>query len=135
MRLERAKVPGMVGEDGEEVRHRRERLGLTQAELGREAGGEDTPIHRNTISAIEEGRSGNRMKMALVVRALDRLEEEAGITAPPPVAAPPTQGEPRPIIVRGRTAAGVEYAVEGPVEDLPELEASLQRLLGGSSGT
>lgn len=122
MRLERAELPDM-GDEGQKVRQRRERLGLTQAQLGEEAGGEGTPIHRNTIRAIEDGLSGNRAKLAAVLRALDDLEREAGIDA----SAGDEPDRPRNVVITLGEGRG-RVVVEGAIEDLVELEAAAERL-------
>lgn len=67
-----------MGEDAERLRARRERLGMSQAELAREAG-----INRDTVAAIERGQGFRRSSLTKLEKALDAVEEEVGIDVPP----------------------------------------------------
>lgn len=64
--------------DAARITARRERLGMKKAELAREA-----KISRTTLGALEGGEGFQRSTLAKVERVLQRLEEEAGIDAPP----------------------------------------------------
>lgn len=120
-RLHTEQLPDM-GDDAVQVRARRERLGVDAKELAESAG-----IHRNTLAAIEKGQSGHRLTLVKVLNALAELEKAAGIGAPPPER---TSTEPHIVVVRLRNDEG-EVVLEGPVGDLPALEASAARLLAG----
>lgn len=61
-------------EVGQRVRERRTRLAITRKAFAVEAG-----IVRDTLSAVEEGRGYNATTLAKINKALDRLEEEAGL--------------------------------------------------------
>lgn len=54
---------------------------MTKVELAREA-----KVARTTLNALERGEGVQRSTLTKIERALDRLEEEAGIGAPPPTA-------------------------------------------------
>lgn len=131
MRLGRAQLPDM-SDEGERVRQRRERLGLTQAQLGELAGGAGAPIHRNTIRAIEDGLSGNRAKLAAVLRALDAEEQEAGIDAPPLPESAGVSAERRPVVIRMGNDAVV---VEGFAEDMAALVEAARQLWAIEQGS
>lgn len=110
-----------MSHEGDSVRGRRERLGLDKRALADAAG-----VHRNTLSAIENGDSFNRSTLTKVERALESFEEEAGIGAPPlPAVETPQQHH---VIVRVKNDLG-EVVVEGPVEDLEALQLNAVRAL------
>ena len=75
---------GPVSDEGKEVTRRRERLGLDIYELADEAG-----VNRETVSAIEKGKGFRRASLTKIENALDRLETEAGLNAPPRESEPP----------------------------------------------
>ena len=54
-----------VSEEGDRVRARRERLGMSKSDLAAEA-----KVNRNTLAAIEAGESFNRTTLAKIERAL-----------------------------------------------------------------
>lgn len=112
-----------MSEEGIRVRARRERLGMDKKALATEA-----QVNRNTLTAIEAGESFNRTTLAKIERALNRLEEEAGIDAPPPVWAAP---DPEKVVeFRVEGVMGVQsIVVKGPVSDIKELEGSIARIL------
>ena len=123
-REDRAQL-GPVSDEGVEVTHRRERLGLDIYELAAEAG-----VNRDTVAAIEKGKGFRRASLAAIESALDRLETEVGLNAPP---REPDQPDRRRrssdvVIVRLKNDAG-EVAVEGPVEDLAALQAAATAML------
>ena len=121
-RLPREELPDM-GDEGVQVTRRRERLQMDGISLAAEAG-----IHRNTLSAIENGKSGQRAKLVKVLQALDRLEAEAGLPPIEEEAQPRAAGEPKYTMVHLKNEFG-EVFVEGPVENLEALGAEAQRLL------
>jgi len=108
--------------DGDQVRARRKRMGLRQSELAAQA-----EITRDTLSDWENGkRNPHPETVEKVLSALDRLEEEMGFHAPP--------AEERPGLVRYvvKGVYGAEsLVVEGPVENITELEASVDRIMRG----
>lgn len=61
--------------NGEQLRERREGLGMTQAELARKLG-----MYQTTISQWEQGRKGIRhpRMLDLALRALERERDERG---------------------------------------------------------
>jgi transcriptional regulator with XRE-family HTH domain len=63
---------------GEEIRRRRDAIGLTQTELALEAG-----IGRTTLHNIETGVSRNPRKLGKVLRALEAAEAESGVHVVP----------------------------------------------------
>jgi transcriptional regulator with XRE-family HTH domain len=120
---------------GSEFRERRVRLNMSQDELAADAG-----MHRDTVSAIEAGQ-GSPKKRRQLDETLARLEQEGHL---PPLSitegeqAPPTPAQSeRPHVVRFEVQ-GVYGAkaliVEGPVEDLPALEAAVDRIMRRLAG-
>ncbi len=110
---------------GREVAARRDRIGMTIKELA-----EAARVSRDTLSDWERGKRNPQSETVdAVLATLDRLEEEMGITAPPPT------HETKPGMVRFEVT-GVYGAdalvVEGPVESIAELEAAIDRIMRGS---
>lgn len=104
---------------GDDIRQRRIRAGFSVKALAERAG-----VDRGTLAAIEEGVSSARpTSIAAVLAALDAFEEETG--GPYDEAVP----ESRHVTFRLSGNFGIEVTVEGPVESLPELEASVERLI------
>jgi transcriptional regulator with XRE-family HTH domain len=97
-----------MSNEGTRVRERRERLGVDKKELATAAG-----VNRNTLAAIEAGESFNRTSLAKIERALDSLELEAGVNAPPPDASSGTRLATFDVSGEG----GFHIIVSGPVED------------------
>lgn len=106
---------GDMSDEGTRVRQRRERLGMDKQDLANEAG-----VNRNTLAAIERGDSFNRTTLAKIERALDRLEEEAGINAPAPAAESNPMGDLIEFDISGDF--GVHVIVKGPVHDAELLQ-------------
>lgn len=120
-RKDRADLPAMSNE-GSQIRARRERLGMGIKDLAAEA-----DVSRDTLSDLESGTKDFRQAtLGKVQRALDRLEVEAGLDAPPASESTPA-GLVR-FTVKG--VYGVEaLVVEGPVGDIAELEAAVDRIM------
>lgn len=70
---------GDMEDDAAQIQVRRENLGVTKAELAREAG-----VSRTTLTDIEAGKGFQRSTFVRIDRALRKLEEEYGHNAPPP---------------------------------------------------
>lgn len=105
-----AEKSGGMSEDAEQVRARRERLGMSQRDLAIEAN-----VNRDTVAAIERGQGYRGSSLAKLKAALDRLEEEAGINAPPPTAEQEAvefeihiEGEPSVTVIARGPGAGQE---------------------------
>lgn len=120
---------GPVSREGDEVRARRERAGLHKNELADLAG-----VSRETVAAIEAGEGFRRSSLAKIENALTAFEELHGITAPPRPT-DPAPAAPR-VVTFHLTGSGIDVALTGPVEDLAELQATVQELLRtmGDSG-
>ena len=122
-RKDRADLPDMNTE-GSQVRARRERLGMGIKDLATEAG-----VSRDTLSDLESGTKDFRQAtLYKVQRALDRIESESGIDAPPPGEG----GEARPGLVRFevRGVYGADaLVVEGPIDNIAELEEAVDRIM------
>ena len=112
-RLGREHLGGM-SDEGTRVRQRRERLGMDKQDLANEAG-----VNRNTLAAIERGDSFNRTTLAKIERALDQLEQEAGINAPPP-----PESSPGSDLIEFDISGdfGVHVVVKGPIHDAELLQ-------------
>lgn len=78
----KAEQSGDMEGDAERIRARRERLGISKAELAREA-----KVSRTTMNAMEAGEGFQRSTLTKVERALARFEREAGFEPPPQPAA------------------------------------------------
>lgn len=120
-RKEQADLPA-VSDEGSQVQARRERLGMGIKELAAEAG-----VSRDTLSDLESGTKDYRQTtLGKVLRALARIEQEAGLDTP----LPPPSGEPHLVRFEVKGVYGAEaLVVEGPVEDIAELEAAVDRIM------
>lgn len=113
---------GHMSDEGQRIRERRERLGLDKKGLAEQAG-----VNRNTLAAIEGGESFNRTSLAKIERALEELEQEAGINAPPATA---SSGDQDLVEFRVEGVLGVQaVVVRGPVKDVRAFEGSIARIL------
>lgn len=120
-RLGKEHLADVADDDAKHIRVRRERLGLDKKGLAELAG-----LNRNTLAAIENGESYNRTSLAKIERVLSQLEEEAGITAPPPAEA----AGPELMEIRAEGVFGIaSIVVSGPVRDAEALERSVARLI------
>lgn len=112
----------VVTDEGAQVRARRERLGMAIRDLATEA-----EVSRDTLSDMESGAKDFRQAtLGKVLRALDRLEAEMGIGAPLPEQIAP--GGVVRYVVQGVYGAEA-LVVEGPVANIAELEASVNRIM------
>jgi transcriptional regulator with XRE-family HTH domain len=108
---------------GRDVAARRDRIGMTIRELAESAG-----VSRDTLSDWEHGKRNPQSEtVERVLAELDRLEEEMGITAPPGHATAPGMVRFEVTGVYGADA----LVVEGPIESIAELEASIDRIMRG----
>lgn len=114
------------GRDGRAIKARRERIGFKIYELADAAG-----VNKDTLSDWERGkRSPHSDTVEAVMAALDRLEEEMGIDAPPP----PAQAKPGMLRFEVTGVYGADaLVVEGPIENLAELEAMIDRIMRGGA--
>lgn len=111
---------GPMSDEGSRITERRERLKLNKVELAKESG-----VHRDTITDIEAGKGFQAATMAKLDEALTRLEQEAGLGAP-------TGGVVRYSV---KSVYGAEaLVVEGPVANIAELEASVDRIMSRIQG-
>lgn len=120
---------------GADIQKRRLAIGISVAELARRAG-----VDRGRLSALENGEKVRDTTLAAVVRALEEHEHELGMDLPSQVKAPTTvSGDetPKPNVIRFEVQ-GVYGAkaliVEGPVDNLPELEAAVDRIMRRLAG-
>lgn len=119
-RKDRADLPAM-GNEGHQVKARRERLGMDIKALATEAG-----VSRDTLSDLESGTKDYRQTtLEKVLRALERIEQEAGIDAPAAAVEDPHMVR---FTVKGVYGAEA-LVVEGPVGDIAELEAAVDRIM------
>lgn len=113
------RLRSVTSEVGDEVRGRRERLGLTIKALAERAG-----VDRGRLSALEKGDSRPRAStLGAVLHALDELERELGKDN--------GAGSDDLDVVEFQVAGnfGVRVIVKGPVRDRAELEESVLRLI------
>lgn len=114
----------LVTDEGAQVRARRERLGMAIRDLATEA-----EVSRDTLSDMESGAKDFRQAtLGKVLRALDRLETEMGIDAPLPEQTQAPAGGIVRYSVQGVYGAEA-LVVEGPVANIAELEASVDRIM------
>ena len=106
-----AKVQGA----GARIRQRRERLGMSVRSLATEAG-----VDRSRIAAVESGQGVRAATVGAIESALDRLEEEVS---------GPYDSEHGVVTFRLKGNFGVDVTLQGPVDNLDELEASVTRLM------
>lgn len=119
---------GGMSDEGDVIKARRERLGLSGLELARETEAHGRKVNRNTIASLEAGKSFNRTTLARLQKVLDELEAESGL--PPidqeerPAEKPPVT--PERVTIHLKNDLG-EVWYEGPAG--PESEAAALRLL------
>lgn len=99
---------------GARLQERRMALGLTRKALADKAG-----VDRGRLSLIEKGASFHDATVGAIERTLTQLEEEMGGPYD-------RHGQ---VTFRMAGNFGVDVVVQGPVENLSELEASVARLL------
>lgn len=115
---------GSVSDDGDRVRARRERLGMAKNELADMAG-----VSRDTLAAIEAGEGFRRTSLTKIERALDSIEQEVGIDAPPIAVPAPGASGPHVVTIRGTRGGDVDVVVSGSIDDIDKLAATVERLL------
>lgn len=100
---------------GDEIKQRRAALGVTVKGLAAKAG-----VDRGRLAAIEDGASARASTIGAIEKALADLEEE--MSGP--------YDETRGLVTfRMSGNFGVDVVVQGPVENLDELEQSVERLI------
>ena len=117
---------GIVSDDGDRIRARRERLGVDKRHLAAEAG-----ISRETLAAIEGGQGFRRTSLTKIERVLDKLEEEAGMTETKQAPSEPA-AEPQLVTIRLPSGAGADIVVSGPVGSIDKLRETAEALLRAS---
>lgn len=115
------------------MRQRRTAMGLSVKALAEHAG-----VDRGRLAVLEEGGNVRLTTVSAVLRALDDLEHEMGMDVPSVVEAPAaSDDQPTPGFIRFKVD-GVYGAralvVEGPVENIAELEAAVDRILRRMAG-
>lgn len=121
MRLKRAQSAD-VADDGNRIRERRLRLGVPKLELARLS-----EVDRGTLANIEAGGHYRRESFQSVSDALSRLEEEAGVDAPPLQVTPTS--EPGIVEFSVEGDFGVKVVVRGPIANVEDLERSVARIV------
>jgi transcriptional regulator with XRE-family HTH domain len=111
---------------GADIQRRRLTIGMSVAALAKAAG-----VDRGRLAALEAGEKVRDTTLAAVVRTLDDLEHEMGMDLPSRVE-PVAAEEQKPNVIRF-VVEGVYGAkalvVEGPVENIAELEAAVDRIM------
>lgn len=112
------RVTDLGGSEKGHIRDRRIRLGLSVSALARRA-----HVDRDTLTRAEEDEGGTRpTTVSAIERALSELEQEMGMTDPE------STGNVVRFVVRGIYGAEA-LVVEGPVENIAELERSVDRIM------
>ena len=107
---------------GYSIRRRREALGIfADREFERATDRVGFRVPRASIAKAEAGVASDQIYSRLEM-ALDRLEEETGQNDAEP--------ESRHVTFRISGNFGVDVIVDGPVENIAELEASVEKLIG-----
>lgn len=120
MIVDRVEQWALVAIKGDEVRQRREALHMTIEQLAAEAS-----VSADTLSDFETGaRRTQYTKVRKIAEALERLEEDAGITAP---AARHPGGSDRDLIEVEYD--GTRVFVRGPVADRDAIAEMASRLI------
>lgn len=110
---------GVNTEVAEEIRSRRQRLGMTIKDLAERA-----HVDRGGLSALESGKQSPRVStVGTILRTLDELEREFGIVEDDE---PDDSGL---VVFEIAGNFGVKVLVKGPVRDRAELEESVMRLI------
>ena len=126
-------APVTDASSGANIQRRRLAIGMSVAELARRAN-----VDRGRLSALEAGDNVRDTTLAAVVRALSDLEHELGMDEPSQVAPVQMASEPpAPHMVRievDGVYGAKALVVEGPVDDLPALEAAVDRILRRLAG-
>jgi transcriptional regulator with XRE-family HTH domain len=108
---------------GEDIRDRRRALGLNHSELAALA-----KVDRSRVTKAEKGDESLRdSTIGAIHRALSDLEQEMGMDLPSRVVAPNAPHVIR-FVVEGVYGAKA-LVVEGPVENIAELEAAVDRIM------
>ena len=100
---------------GEAIKQRRTALGVTVKALAERAG-----VDRGRLAAIEDGATARPATLGAIEKALAALEDELS---------GPYDNSGRLVTFRLSGDFGVDLVVEGPVDNLPELESSVERLI------
>lgn len=104
---------------GHSIKLRREALGIfTHREFERATERVGVKVPRASIANAEAGQASERIVNQLEA-ALDRLEEETG----------QNEADPRHVTFRITGNFGVDVTVDGPVENIDELEESVAKLI------
>lgn len=109
-------LEGVTTSAGDAIKTRRTALGVTVKALAERAG-----VDRGRLAAIEDGASARDATIGAIEKALASLEEE--------MSGPYDNGERGLVTFRMSGDFGVDVVVQGPVENLAELEGSVERLI------
>lgn len=125
MKVDRVDAPTLVAvteesliQRGARIQERHEKLGISASALAKRAS-----VDRATLARVESGVDGvRRATVGAIETALDQLELEIGMDDPEP------QDRIVRFVVRGVYGAD-SLVVEGPVENIDELERSVDRIM------
>lgn len=121
---------GVVSDEGDRVRARRERIGWDVVRLAAESG-----VHRTTVAAIEDGKGFRRSSLTKIERALEHGEAETGLDVAVESPGGPHDSDLIEFDVSGDF--GVHVIVKGPIRDADLLRrqvAELVREIRGAKG-
>lgn len=121
-----AEQSAVMGDEGERVKSRRERLGMTKVQLGELSG-----VDRTTIWAIEEGQGFRMDSLAKIHRALDQAEADEGLHSDIPAGA----GDSLVTFNIQMPDGGATVTVQGPVADADKIAESVRRMLAEPDDT
>lgn len=113
---------------GDRYKARRTAIGLSVSALAKRA-----HVDRGSLTALEQGQPVRDTTLAAIEKALAELEHELGMDEPSAVSLvspEPVAEKPHTIRFEVQGVYGAKaLIVEGPVDDLPALEAAVDRIM------
>ena len=121
-------VPVMT-ERGDQFKSRRTAIGLSVSALAKRAN-----VDRGSLANLEDGKAVRDTTVAQIEKTLSDLEHELGMDVPSAVEAP-SSATPGMIRFKVEGVYGAKaLVVEGPVENLAELEEMVDRVMRRLAG-
>lgn len=127
---QRTSVHAVNDQQGAGFKERRTAIGMSVNALAKRAG-----VDRGSLTALEAGGHVRDTTVAAVERTLADLEHELGMDEPSQVAGEPVAEKPHVVRFEVQGVYGARaLIVEGPVDDLPALEAAVDRIMRRLAG-
>ena len=123
-------VKAVMSEQGGQFKARRTAIGLSVSALAKRAG-----VDRGSLTNLEDGKPVRDTTVALIDKTLSDLEHELGMDEPSVVEAPAAAAAPAMIRFTVEGVYGAKaLVVEGPVENIAELEAAVDKIMRRLAG-